>query len=209
MEGDAAHRFRAEMPFAELLVPILVRAAGVLAVVEVHGAQPVEPDDLVEARQHAVEVADDIVSRVPDVAGVEAHAELLAEPDAVDDLPELFEGTADLRALARHRFEQNGRPHSRGEDAVQRLGDQLDPFLNALTGMRAGVKVVVVAGEVFHPFDVLLQHIQPVRSGRWVRGAEVHRVAAVSDELAEVFFFQQGVERRRVLFLPPRGLRVK
>jgi len=61
VEGDALHRVHADKSFTELFVTILVRSAGIFAVVEVYGAQLIYPYDPVETRQHAVEVADDII----------------------------------------------------------------------------------------------------------------------------------------------------
>ena len=199
VEGDALHRVRAEISLAELFVAVFMRAAGIFAVVEMYRAQLVEADDCVEPGQYAVEIADDVVAGVPDVTGVEAHAEFVTERHAVDDFAEFFKTAADLRALARHRFEQDGGLHSGEQHAVERLGDQFDALFRTLTGVRAGVEVVKLTGEVLHPLDVLLQHIQAVFAGCPVRRAEVHRIAPVGDQIAEPMFFEQGVQRRRVL----------
>ena len=94
-------------------MPVLVTAAGIEAVVEVHGVQTLEPDHAVKLREHAVKVAGDVIPRVPDVAGVEADADMLLQLHAVDDGAQLFEAAADLTALAGHGLEQHGRRHAR------------------------------------------------------------------------------------------------
>lgn len=66
---DHAHqRLQPDVPLANLLVAVFVRAAGVLAVVEVDGFEPIQPDYAVEIRQHILQVVHDVVSRVADVA---------------------------------------------------------------------------------------------------------------------------------------------
>ena len=199
LQGDVLHRFHTDVPLAELLVTVFVRAAGIFAVVEMYGIQAVEPDDLIKLRQHAVEVVHDIIPRVPDVTGVEAYAELIVQLHAVDDFPELLKAPTHLRTLARHRFEQDDGLHFGEENAVERLGDQFDPLFRTLTGMCSGVEVVEVSWEVLHPLNILFQHIQAVRTGGGICGAEIHGVAPVCDHLAEVMLFEQRIQRRRVL----------
>ena len=57
-------------------MPVLVAAAGIEAVVEVHGMQAPEPDHAVKLREHALEVAGNVVPRVPDMARVETDADV-------------------------------------------------------------------------------------------------------------------------------------
>mgnify|MGYP002335557561 CR=1 FL=1 len=64
----AGERLEPDRSEAELLVPILAAAQGVLAVVEVHGPQARQAHDAIELLQHAVQVAADVVPRVMDMA---------------------------------------------------------------------------------------------------------------------------------------------
>ena len=93
VQGDALHRLHADLSRTELFVAILVRAAGVFAVVVMHRVQAVKPDDPVESGQDAVEIVYKVVSRVPDMAGVEAYAELAAEFHAIDDGVQLLKSS--------------------------------------------------------------------------------------------------------------------
>ena len=132
------------------------------------------------------------------MAGVEAYAELIAELYAVDDFPQFFKTSPDLRAFARHCFEKNRRLHFGEKSGIQRFGNQLNPFFLSLTGMRAGVEVIAAVGEVFHPLDILLQHIEPVCPGGLVGCAQIHGVAAVSDQFTKMIFFEQSIQSRRI-----------
>ena len=53
---DAPERFEAQTALPELFVPVLMRAAGVFAVVQMQRLQPVKADHAVEFRQHAVQI---------------------------------------------------------------------------------------------------------------------------------------------------------
>ena len=149
--------------------------------------------------QYAVKVVGDIIPRVPDMTGVEAYPDLVLQIHAVDDFSELLKAPAHLCTLARHRFQQDGCAQFGEEDAVECVRDQLDPLLSALTRMRAGVKIIVLMRKGFHSLDILLQHIQPVEAGGFLCRTQVHRVAAVGDELAETLFFKQAIQRRGIL----------
>ena len=115
---DAHERLRRDAAVAQLRVPVLVTAAGIEAVVEVHGVQTLEPNHAVKLREHAVKVAGNVVPRFPVVARVESDSNVLLQLHAVDDGAQLLKAAADLAALAGHGLEQNGRGHAREEDNV-------------------------------------------------------------------------------------------
>ena len=77
--------------------------------------QTPEPDHAVKLREHAVKVAGNVIPRVPDVARVEADADVLLQLHAVDDSAQLLKAAADLAAFAGHGLEQHGRGHA-GEE---------------------------------------------------------------------------------------------
>lgn len=74
----------------------------VLAVVDMDGFQSFQADDLVESRQYVVQVVDDVVAAIEDVARIEADAELLVHGDFVDDSCQFLKGPAHFRPLAGH-----------------------------------------------------------------------------------------------------------
>ena len=80
--------------------------------------QTPEPDHAVKLREHAVKVAGNVIPRVPDVARVEADADMLLQLHAVDDGAQLLKAAADLAALSGHGLEQDGRGHAGEEHNV-------------------------------------------------------------------------------------------
>ena len=77
MTDDAHEGFQTDLALADARMAVFVGSAGIQAVVEVDGTQAVEADDAVKFREHAVEVMDDVIASVPDVAGVKADAEMI------------------------------------------------------------------------------------------------------------------------------------
>ena len=76
MLHDCPQSFRAENSLAELFVTVLVRAEFIFAVVKVNGIEVIQTDNAVKFIKHTVKVVFDIISSVPDVAGVKTDSEL-------------------------------------------------------------------------------------------------------------------------------------
>ena len=199
MIDDAAKGRLPQIALADAGVAVLVGAQRVHAVVDVDGLQPLQPDNAVELRQHAVDVARDVVPRVGDVAGVHAHAHLGVQRHAVQYLPQLLEPAAHLGALARHGLQQHRGVLLRLQDGVQRLGDLADAHLHALLRVAARVEVVVVAGEIFHPLQVVRQRHAGEFAGALRFGAGVDGVGRVGHQTAEAVGLRQRQKRRRVI----------
>ena len=155
MVRHGSERVKADAALADGGVAVLVGAERVLRVVQVDGAQAVEPDHAIELLQHAVQIAGDVVAAVPHVAGVQAHGHLFVQLHLIQNGGQLFKRAAHLAALARHRFKQQrggllGRNH-----LIQRVGDERDARLGALAHMAARMHVVQLAGGVFHTHEVV------------------------------------------------------
>ena len=71
------------------------------------GPQPGQADDLVKLRQHPVQVVYKVVAPVGDVAGVQAHPQLVRELHLVQDGAQFLKAAAHLRALSRHGLQQH------------------------------------------------------------------------------------------------------
>ena len=126
--GVVRHRRQRRKPDAALAdgrMAILARAERVLRVVQMNRPKTVQADHPVELLQHAVKIAGDIVSSVPYVARVQAHAHPIAQLNALDDGGYLLEGAPDLGALTRHRLQQKRRRLIGAQHLVQRVGDLL------------------------------------------------------------------------------------
>ena len=92
------------------------------------------------------QIADDVITGVMDVAGIEADAHFFFMLDSAKDLLQLAEGTADFAAFPRHGFQQHGSGLVRRQQGGELGNDHRDSRRFALTDMAAGVKVVEVAG---------------------------------------------------------------
>ena len=99
MKRDPLHRLHAKVSLAQFLVPVLVRSPVVLTVIEVYRLQAIQSDHIIKMLQHAVQIIHEIISGIPGVAGIKADTDLLLTLHPVDDLPELFKCSSDLRPL--------------------------------------------------------------------------------------------------------------
>ena len=104
--------------------------------------QALEPDHAVKLREHAVEVACDVIARIPDVARIEADAEMITKLHAIDDGTKFLERPSDFRALARHRLEKHRRRLLGLQYMVELRRNQLDAALRSLPDMAAGMEIV-------------------------------------------------------------------
>ena len=113
MVDHASQSVDPDFALADAGVAILVRAKGIHGVVEVDRLEPTETDNAVKLRQDAIKTVHDVVSAIPDMACVEAHAQWRGKRRArlrerslrpVDDRLELAEISADLAAFSGHRL---------------------------------------------------------------------------------------------------------
>ena len=197
-DSAAAEGLLPERSLTDAGMAVLVRAAGVETVIEVDGAQARKADYAVKLREHPVEVPGDVIARVAYVAGVETDAELFAELDAVDDRAQLLKAPTDLGALARHRLEQDGRLLLRAEDGVERVRNLGNSGVRALSGVAAGVEVIEVSRQIFHPREVIGERLARELARAIVLRAGVDGVRRVRHDRAEALRRQQRAQRRRV-----------
>ena len=163
--------------------------------------QSVKTHRTVKLFQHSVKVSDNIVAAVPDVARVEADADVLRQLHAVDDGAQLLEAAADLAALAGHGLEQDGRGHVGEEDLIEQRGDLLNAHVDALPDVAAGVKIVELAGRVLHALQVVGKgHARKLRHVR-LGCAGVECVGRVRDQPVDARAGAFGVKGRDVCFL--------
>ena len=142
MTDDARQGFESDFSLADACVTILVGGADVEAVVEMDGMEAGEADYTVEFFKYAVEIVCDIISRIPNVTGIETDAEPFLAVYALDDGGDFLEAAPDLRSFARHGLQEHDRLLRRIEDIVQKVCDKFDAFFCALLYMTAGVKIV-------------------------------------------------------------------
>ena len=83
MVDDRVQGVKSEMSETEVLVPVLLRAPGVFAVIDMEHGNLILPDETVEFTDHIIKVPDNVVAAVTGVAGVKADPQLLAVSYAV------------------------------------------------------------------------------------------------------------------------------
>ena len=96
MQRDPSHGLHADLSLPKLLMAVLMRTAGVFAVIEMNRQQTLQADHFVEPGQHTVRILHQIIARIPHVAGVQTDAQLVLLLNPVDDLPQFFKAAAYL-----------------------------------------------------------------------------------------------------------------
>ncbi len=98
---------RAQVPFADVLMPIDATAEFALAVVQVERANPVDSHDRIKMRHRfliLVRPAERIAGG-KDMATVDAHAQAVTFVDTVEDRPQVLELVTQRRSLAGRRLQ--------------------------------------------------------------------------------------------------------
>ena len=114
---------------------------------------------MVKLTQNAVEIADDVVAAVGNMAGIHTDTELLLQLDAVDDGTQFFKCSSDFTAFAGHGFEQDGGGLIGRQYTVQHVGNQLDALFRTLLDMTAGMEVVKIAGGILHAAKIVAHRV--------------------------------------------------
>lgn len=64
MIDDPDKRIQPQRPFPDFLMAVFVTFKWILAVIEVNGLQPLQPDHPVELLQHTVQIVNNIIPRI-------------------------------------------------------------------------------------------------------------------------------------------------
>ena len=84
---DALTEGKADAALADGGVAVLVGAAGIQTVIQMNGPQPLQSDDPVKFRQNAVQIVNDVIPGVGNVAGVQTDAYLPRQFHPVQNFP--------------------------------------------------------------------------------------------------------------------------
>ena len=170
------------------------------------GLQPPQPNDLVKLLQHPVQVARNVVAAVGDVAGVQAHAQLVRKLHPVENGPQFLKAAAHLRALARHSLQQHRGGLLRRQNGVEVLRNQRDAHFRPLLHVAAGVEVVQAAGDVLQPGQVVGHGLPGEGAQALVGGAGVQGVGGVGQNGEEPLLLGEGPVGGHVLQIQGLGL---
>ena len=142
MVDDSRKRFDAERSVADFLVAVLMAPKGVLAVVDMNGAKMRQSDDPIQFIKHIVQPFGNIVTRVINVASIEADAEAFASRRLIHNRANLLESRSDFAAYSGHRLEENRRMTFLFEEHGKRFRDCPDAFLDPLTDMAPRMEII-------------------------------------------------------------------
>ena len=132
------------------------------------------------------------------MAGVQAHAHFVSQPDPLDDRRQLLEPSADLAALARHGLEQKRRRLLGAKRLVEGGGDQVDADVDALPHVAARMHVVELAGRVLHAREVLRQRHAREIARLLGRRCRVERVGRMREDALDALLGRVRAKRRHV-----------
>ena len=155
MIDDGPEGFEADVALADFFMPVFVAGQLVLAVVHVDGFQPIQADDLIKSRQYVVQMVDDIVAAVKDVARIEADADFIVHGHFVDDGRQFFKGPAHFRPLAGHGFQEDRRLLAGEHTGVEHVGNEGDARFSALADVAAGMEIIAAVVNVFQTAQVV------------------------------------------------------
>lgn len=116
-------------------------------------------DYAVELLQHAVQIVDDIIARIMDVAGVETDSQAAVILDLVNNRRDLLEAAANLGALARHRLQRD--VHVRllrvPQHFIQALRNAVNSIFGILVRIGARMKHDIIYADAIRAVNLILQ----------------------------------------------------
>ena len=104
---------------------VFVRATGIQTVIQMNSFEAFKPDNPVKFIQHAIQVVDNIITAIPDVAGIQANTQFVLQFYPVNDGPQFLERTANFGAFSGHGFQEHCGGLGRREDTVEFCGNAL------------------------------------------------------------------------------------
>ena len=93
---DAYQCVKTDAALPNACVPVFVRATGIQAVIQMNSLETFKTDNPVKFVQHAIQVMDDIITAIPDVAGIQAYTQFVLQFYPVNDGPQFLERTANF-----------------------------------------------------------------------------------------------------------------
>ena len=146
-------------------------------------------DDPVKLRQHTIQIVHDIVAAVIDVAGVQAHTDIVAAHTVHDGL-QFLKLAADLTALTGHGLQQHRDRVARRHCLFQSIADLGDTRIHTLSHMAARMEIIVVSRQCRHAAQIIAQHLAGKGSGPGLSGAKIHGVSAMGHQGTKLIFLQ-------------------
>src|SRR5690606_23946149 len=147
----------------------------------------------------AVEIVDNVVAGVVDMARVQADPQPIAVGAPFDDGRQLFKGTADLRSLARHGFQGDADAAVDSEDLVQALHDAADAVVEIFLHEGPRVQHDVFHAHVRGALDLLLQKLHREAKSVPLGRGQVDDVRRMDDDFFDAVLLHEGQALGHVL----------
>jgi len=181
--GEGVER---DVAVSDVGVAIAPATKWVLGVVDVHGAQAVESEELDGPGEDARDAIRgvDFVARREQVAGIEAHTELSGALRELADASEMLETVSNHCSLTgRHLEQEAGRPGGRAAEHVRDAGrDQLESGLFPCTEVSARVDDERIDTQSAAPVELVGEAASGLFENDRVGGREVDEIGGMSQD---------------------------
>ena len=175
----------ADLPAADVLVPIDPRTKFAFAVIEMHRRESVDANHAVEFAECGEEVASfgERIAGGEGMARVEAHAQSIGRVDSPNHLRQLFETPSQARTLAGRVFQQDAgaNPRQGPVDLIQSANNVFHRLLVRAAGRRAWMQHHAADSQFLGAAQLQLQRPHRAFPNRRLRAAQVDQVRAMSD----------------------------
>ena len=104
---------------------------------------------------YAIEVARDIVTAIPYMAGIQTHAQFVGKLNLFHDTLQLFKRSADFCSFSCHCLQKYSCCLFFFQIFVEHFRNQADSFLASLTDMASRMKIIIISRNVFHTPQVI------------------------------------------------------
>src|ERR1051326_1373906 len=187
---DKSKRRKAEMPLADVRMPIDTRAERSLRVVDVNRDNLLDAEYAIEFvhRLPIASLSADVITGREKMAGIEAHGKTPAICHELVDAREMLEAVPETVALARGDFQRDTDMVARRfrENIVQRGGDPLHTRFFATAHVAAGMEHDERQIERLRPLQFVRQSAFRLLVKTRIHCAEIDEIAAVSKDRLEL-----------------------
>ena len=143
MIDNALKSFQPDCSFSYFFMPILLTAHRIFIIIQMNRLKAFQSDDFVKSGKNAVQIIDNIITAVIDMAGVKAHADTVFPLHPLYNIRQLLKRAAHFCSFSRHRFEKDRRiqiliVHRK----IHHIRNKRNRFLRSLFQMRSGVEII-------------------------------------------------------------------
>ena len=174
----------------DAFMAVLMAGKGILGIVQMQCPELVQAHDPVKFIQNPIQIMDNVITRIVDMAGIQTNADILTS-HRIDDGLQLLKSAAYFTSLSCHGLKQDRHRIAGFQGFLQSLGDVINAGFRSLSNMAAGMKIIVLSGKRRHSTQIVTQDIAGEGSGFRICGAKVHGIGTMGNQLTESLFLQR------------------